>query len=147
MLIATKFEDLQQRQESLIETQKFVMRCDKVFDAEVSDYEDEKEEDDDIKEQEMRPLVNRSNNNSPRKNKRTSILDDDVQLRMELTWYQRNVAFIDDTLSMVHRKDIIPKLYKTKLNTVLVPAIGMVGVSGIVILLKLFVEILLGDFI
>ena len=89
------------------------------------------------------PLMMSQNNKSPRK-KRTR---DDEDLRMELTWYQRNVAFIDDMLSMVHRKDIIPKLYKTKLNTVLIPAIGMLVVAAIVTLLKLFVEIWLGDFI
>ena len=40
MLVAAKFEDLQQRQEAFVETQKFLMRCEKEFDIEFSDDED-----------------------------------------------------------------------------------------------------------
>jgi len=126
--IAAEFEHLQSRQESMIEIQKFVMRCDETFggpEDDGMDSDENKETDDSENDQEDKPLIaGRS-------------------LSLEMRWYSRNVGFVEDMLNVVKRKDICPKLFNAKLNAVLIPIIGGITVSGIVILLKCFAEILL----
>ena len=141
MLIASQFEELQGRQASLIETQKFMMRCHKEFDDGSFDNDQSKRKKDDDEamvvwskdQQELKSLAWRRNNNND-----NYINDSYDELRKELTWYESNVGFIDDMLSIVERKDIIPKLYRIKLNSVLIPVIAAVVLLTIIVLLKLF---------
>jgi len=138
MLIAAQFEELQGKQASLIETQKFMMRCHKESDDPTNRKKDEEEA---VvvwsREKALHSLSwrrDRWDNDNNNKNMESSY----NELRNELTWYESNVGFIDDMLSIVERKHIIPKLYRIKLNSVLIPVFSCVVILTIIVLLKLF---------
>eukprot|EP01083_Nonionella_stella_P006391 18542_1 len=53
-------------------------------------------------------------------------------------WYAHNVGFIDDLIEIVRNKDIYPRMFKVKLNAVLLRVIAGIFFTGIITLFKLF---------
>ncbi len=152
--IAAEFEELQGRQELLVETQKLVMRCDETYgvneedesthsdDVDDDDAKGHKEEDGDDDQDrdegdhEEEPLLLRGGGGGRKR------LDRGL-CALEMRWYSRNVGFVEDILNVIQRKSLSPRLFRAKLNAVLIPTIFMMTVAGILILLKLFAEMLL----
>jgi len=65
----------------------------------------------------------------------------DVLERLDTTnWHQYTFEFLDDMLLIVKKKDIYPRLFKVKLNSVLAKAIGGVIFSLLVTSFKVFFE-------
>ena len=59
----------------------------------------------------------------------------------DVNWYSNNVGFIEDMLFIVEKKDIYPKLFGIKLNSVLAKAIAGIVISGFGIAFRLFIPI------